>query len=97
MLGSPNYMPPEQASFQRGKIGRHSDVYSIGAVLYYALTARPPFVGETIADTLHQVLHSEPFAPRLLNPAVPADLETVCLKCLAREPGRALCHRPAAR
>jgi WD40 repeat protein/tRNA A-37 threonylcarbamoyl transferase component Bud32 len=86
MLGSPNYMPPEQASFQRGRIGPHSDVYSIGAILYHALTGRPPFMGETLADTLQQVLNNEPIRPRLLNPAVPADLETICLKCLEREP-----------
>ncbi len=84
-LGSPNYIPPEQASVRRGQIGPHSDVYSLGAVLYHALTARPPFRGGTLADTLEQVLTSDPIPPRLLNPEVPADLDTLCLKCLERD------------
>jgi len=88
VLGSPNYMPPEQASGRRERFGPPSDVYSIGAILYYALTARPPCVGETLADTLQQVLHKEPVALRLLTPNVPADLETICLKCLQKEPSR---------
>jgi serine/threonine protein kinase len=69
VLGSPHYMPPEQASAQREQVGPWSDVYSIGAILYHALTARAPFVGQTLADTLQQVLNKEPIAPRLLNPA----------------------------
>jgi WD40 repeat protein len=88
VLGSPNFMPPEQASAQRGQIGPASDVYSMGAVLYHALTGRSPFVGETLADTLQQVLHKEPIGPRLLVPSIPADLETICLKCLEKEPGK---------
>lgn len=87
-LGSPNYIPPEQASVQRGKIGPRSDVYSLGAVLYHALTGRPPFVGQTLADTLQQVLNHEPVAPRLLNTRVPVDLESICLKCLEPESPR---------
>jgi WD40 repeat protein/serine/threonine protein kinase len=88
VLGSPNYMPPEQASATKGKIGRHSDVYSLGAVIYHLLTGRPPFVGETMTATLHHVLEIEVASPRLLNPRVPVDLETICLKCLEKEPQR---------
>lgn len=87
-LGSPNYMPPEQATTDRGKISRRSDVYSLGAMLYHALTGRPPFVGGTLAETLSAVLHTDPVRPRLLNPGVPPDLETVCLKCLDKDPAR---------
>jgi WD40 repeat protein/predicted Ser/Thr protein kinase len=88
MLGSPNFMPPEQASSQRGKVGRHSDVYGLGAILYHLLTARPPFQAESFESVINQLLNTEPVSPRLFNSSVPRDLETICVKCLQTEPSR---------
>jgi serine/threonine protein kinase/WD40 repeat protein len=88
VLGSPQYLPPEQAAGQRGRVSRRTDVYALGATLYHLLTGRPPFQAESLAQTLDLVLHAEPVAPRLLNPSAPRDLETICLKCLEKEPVR---------
>ncbi|MCC7376798.1 MAG: serine/threonine protein kinase [Verrucomicrobiales bacterium] len=88
VLGSPGYMPPEQADPARGTMTFASDVYSLGAMLYHLVTGRPPFAGSTVAATLAQVLGDDPAPPRRLNSGVPRDLETICLRCLQKEPER---------
>lgn len=85
-VGSPAYMPPEQA--RHGEYTARSDVYGLGAILYCALTGRPPFQGESVATVLAQVEADEPIAPRRLQAGVPLDLETICLKCLEKNPAR---------
>jgi hypothetical protein len=87
-IGSPNYMPPEQATGDRSAIGPASDVFSIGAILYHLLAGRPPFLAESVATTLRQVQEVEPASPRLINPGTSRDLETICLKCLEKDPRR---------
>jgi len=108
VLGSPNYLSPEQASGRQTEVGPASDVYALGAMLYHLVSGRPPFQADALTTLLRQVIETEPVAPRLLNASIPRDLETICLKCLekdrlrryataqelADELGRFLCGEP---
>ncbi|MBI3725891.1 serine/threonine protein kinase [bacterium] len=88
ILGTPAYMPPEQALGRRDAVGAWSDTYSLGATLYELLTLRPPFLGASNLQTVKQVLEADPIPPRQLDPRVPQDVETICLKALQKEPAK---------
>ncbi len=86
VIGTPNYMSPEQAAGFGDEIGPGSDVYSLGAVLYFLMTGRPPFNAANMMQTLRQVISQDPVAPRALNADIDRDLETICLRCLEKDP-----------
>ncbi len=88
VLGTPGYMPPEQASGDAKRVGPEADVYALGAILYECLTGRPPFTGGSAWRAMMNALDATPIAPSRLRAGIPRDLETICLKCLEKEPAR---------
>ena len=88
VLGTPSYMAPEQATGHSRQVGPATDIYSLGAILYRLLIGRPPFVGESAMEIIMQVAAGDPIPPRQLQPRIPIDLETICLKCLNKQPGQ---------
>jgi tetratricopeptide (TPR) repeat protein/tRNA A-37 threonylcarbamoyl transferase component Bud32 len=88
VMGSPSYMSPEQAEGRSKHVGPAADIYALGAILYQALTGRPPFLGESALETLKLVTSSDAVSPRKFRPDVPPDLETICLKCLEKDPSK---------
>jgi serine/threonine-protein kinase len=87
VMGTPSYMSPEQAQ-DAGTVTASADLYSLGATFYHLLTGRAPFQAASIAETIRQIIDQEPVAPRQLNTAIDRDLETICLKCLEKDPQR---------
>ena len=88
VMGTPSYMAPEQARGDGAGLGPPTDVYALGATLYECITGRPPFRAATAADTIWEVLHRDPIPPVKLQPGTPRDLDTICLKCLEKDPSR---------
>ncbi len=86
LLGTPSFMSPEQAIARRGEVGKAADIYALGAILYALLTGRPPHRGAGALETVRQVTTETPVYPRVLNSRIPADLETICMKCLEKSP-----------
>jgi len=87
-VGTPRYMAPEQAAGAASQIGPATDVYALGALLYECLAGRAPFVAASVPDTLRMILEDDPQPPRRWQPAIPRDLETICLQCLHKDPRR---------